>query len=80
MKEKKMINFFRKLQYVFQYGTELNSILLKERQEIANEASRIEHERVKHHLDLCYKHQQEAKHSHYSEKNCDYCKLLAQKH
>jgi hypothetical protein len=32
---------------------------------------------TKHHnLNLCYKHRQEQNRSHYSEKNCDYCKLL----
>lgn len=37
-----------------------------------------EREARKHHLNLCAKHQQEQNHSHYSEKNCDYCKLLKQ--
>ena len=71
-----MINFFHKLRLLFQYGPELNSLLLKERQELADESIRIEHERTKDHLQLCYSHQQENKHSHYGERNCDYCKLL----
>lgn len=29
-----------------------------------------------HRLNLCFKHRQEQNHSHYSENNCDHCKLL----
>jgi hypothetical protein len=37
-----------------------------------------EHEDNRHRLNLCYKHRQEAKRSHYSEHNCDHCKALAE--
>lgn len=42
---------------------------------------RFEKERISrmHNLNLCFKHRQEEHYSHYSEHNCDYCKLLEQR-
>lgn len=49
--------------------------ILDEREQAEKEARR---EAIKDNLHLCARHQQEAKHSHYAEHNCDYCKLEKQ--
>lgn len=67
-----MIAFFRKLSLIFKYGDELETLL----QNIRKEQRKKEREAKRHHLKLCIKHQQEQYRSHYSEHNCDYCKLL----
>lgn len=62
----------KKLILLFKYGKELEEVL-REKQE---EKLRLERESKKDNLKLCFKHKQESKRSHYSEDNCDYCKLL----
>ena len=59
---------------ILEYGPELKELLEEKKQAKLN----AEREADKHRLKLCFKHRQEPNHSHYSEKNCDYCKLQAQ--
>jgi len=66
------MSIFSRLALVFTHGPELEWIVRTQR---AEEKSR-EWEAQRHHLDLCFKHQQEQNHSHYSGKNCHYCQLL----
>jgi len=66
------MNFFKRIYLLFTYGKELDQVLKEKRQELL----KIERENNKHRLNLCYKHRQEPYFSHYSEDNCDYCKLL----
>lgn len=67
-----MKNFFKKLKLVFSYGSEIEDIL--------RDAHNVKAEKMRkqkaNYLHLCFSHQQEENHSHYSEHNCDYCKLL----
>jgi len=62
----------KRLKLLFTYGPELDQVLTQLRK--ANEER--EREQNRHRLDLCFKHRQEPKRSHFSEHNCDYCKLL----
>lgn len=63
--------FFKKLLFVFRYGDEILSLIKKENEE-KREADR---KLRQYNLNLCLAHQQERNRSHYSEHNCDYCKL-----
>lgn len=65
---------FKLIKMLFIYRKEL-SILLNRIKDENEEQGRLERT---HHLKLCKKHQQEQHRSPYSEKNCDYCKLLNQ--
>ena len=67
-----MIKLINRIRLLFTYGEEIDEVLEKMRKE------KEEKERIKRstYLKLCYKHQQEEYHSHYSEQNCDYCKIL----
>ena len=65
------MSMLKRLQYVFTAGPELDNLIKAERRRIEDE----EHKKRAHHLNLCEKHQQEHHRSHYSEANCDYCKL-----
>lgn len=64
--------FLRNLRLMFIHGPEFEAILKKEFEEKLKEEARLEKSR----LNLCFKHRQERNHSHFSEGNCDYCKLL----
>lgn len=66
------MNIFSRLKVCFTHGPELKTHLDQLRQDTL----KAEFESRKHNLNLCYKHRQEQNFSHYSEKNCDYCKLL----
>ena len=72
-----MFNFFDKIRLMGTYGSELESILKDKRKELESIAAKQEFDRTKDHLQLCFKHQQEERHSHYGEKNCNYRQLLA---
>jgi hypothetical protein len=72
-----MFGLFKKLRFVLTYGPEIDSVLTRERISIQAGHTERERERKRHHLNLCTKHQQEGNHSHFSEHNCDHCKLLA---
>ncbi len=65
------MNLIKKLKLLFSYNSELEILL----QKIKEEKIESERERTKDYLNLCAKHQQRNS-SIYSEKNCDYCKLL----
>lgn len=67
-----MDNFFQRLIYVFRCGPELAELLAHKEEEIRQR----DYAATKDNLNLCFKHQQERNHSHFSEHNCDYCKLL----
>lgn len=56
----------------------MRKTLLTKLKELEDEQAETERLKNKHRLKLCYKHRQEQNHSHYSPKNCDYCKLLQQ--
>ena len=60
------------LRLLFRYGSEIEKLLKVQEQE---EKDRIR-EGSRYNLKLCVKHRQEVNKSHYSEKNCDHCKLL----
>lgn len=66
-----MLELIKKLILVFKYGTEIETFLIK----IREEAEKRERIAKKDNLKLCLGHKQEETHSHYSEHNCDYCKL-----
>lgn len=66
------MSFFNKLKLVFAYGSELEELL----KNIKKEKSDEEFKRKLHHINLCLKHQQEERRSHYSEHNCHHCKLI----
>jgi hypothetical protein len=66
------MNFLKKLKLVFSYGPELEKILVQKREEILA----AEREKTKDYLNLCARHQQAHYGATYTEKNCDYCKLL----
>lgn len=68
-----MKNFFRRLLLVFMYGPELNQIVRKMRED----EERRQHALRSEYLQLCIRHQPVSPGSHFSEHNCDYCKLLA---
>lgn len=67
-----MRNFIAKLKLVLDYGPEIDEILQRRRLEKSVERAKED----RHQLNLCYRHRQEEKHSHYSDHNCDYCKAL----
>lgn len=69
-----MFNWLAKLHLVFRYGPELSEMLSKER--LANRQKEMDRKRT--HLNLCYEHQQESNHSHFSEHNCHHCQLLTE--
>jgi len=62
------------LTLIFTHGPELEQVL-EEKKRVKDDAER---EANAHRLNLCYKHRQEQNHSHFSEHNCDYCKLRNQ--
>lgn len=66
------MNILKKLNLIFTYGNELEQVLKDVKKKKEDEAFKA----CANHLNLCLKHQQERNHSHFSEKNCDYCKLL----
>jgi len=66
------MGILKRLKFVFTHKTDIESLLKKEQQ--AREE--IEFNEQRYHLNLCLKHQQERNRSHFSEANCDYCKLL----
>lgn len=63
---------FKKLLFLFKYSKEIEILLAQKRKEKED----AEFQARRHHLKLCLKHQQERNRSHFSESNCDYCKLL----
>lgn len=66
------MSMFGKLKLLFSYNDQLEELLVKMKRDKENK----ERDARRHHLDLCLKHKQERNHSHFSEHNCDYCKLL----
>lgn len=70
-----MKNFFSRLMLVLNYGSEIDDILREAHNEKAKEKAIQESKK----LDLCFDHQQRSVGSHYSEHNCDYCRLLKEK-
>lgn len=62
---------WNKLRLLFEYGPEIEALLVERRQKAADEAHKAKY----YHLDLCLKHKQEANQSHFSEHNCDFCKV-----
>lgn len=66
------MSFFKRLRWVFSHGPEIDELLEAARKEREDQ----EREENKYRLHLCHKHRQEPNHSHYSEYNCDYCRLL----
>lgn len=67
-----MINFIKRLLLIFTYPGELKEVLEEKRMKKIKQ----QRESERHNLNLCFKHRQEKNHSHFSEQNCDYCKLL----
>lgn len=67
------MSFLARVRLVFTHGKELEFLL----NVIRRDKEHAEWKARQHHLHLCVQHQQERNRSHYSEKNCDYCKLLA---
>lgn len=70
-----MLGFFTRLWWAITANEDF------EKEVIARKREREDKEREsrRYNLDLCYKHRQEHNHSHFSEKNCDYCKLLKER-
>lgn len=66
-----MITLLKRLTLIFSYGKELDEILMEKRMNKLMEEQKAR----KFNLKLCLKHKQEQNKSHYSEHNCDYCKL-----
>jgi len=66
------MNFFKRLKLVFTFGPEIDLVLEK----LRDERELAKREEEKFNLKLCSKHKQEKLQSQYSEKNCDYCRLL----
>ncbi len=62
----------RSIKLSFLYGEELE-VLLKQ---IKYKKEQEQFELKKDNLNLCLRHQQEENRSHYSEDNCDHCKVL----
>jgi hypothetical protein len=67
-----MFFIFKRIWLALTYGPELDVVAKKIREEKEKRQKELE----RHHLKLCFKHQQEKRYSHFSEHNCDYCKLL----
>ena len=67
------MNIFKQLALIRKYGKEIDQLLEYERVQLQKEA----YEATRYNLRLCLKHKQEADQSHYSEKNCDHCQVLA---
>ena len=68
----KLTKLLSRFQLTFKYGAELED-LLREAHNAKIEAARLQKAK---NLNLCWDHQQEDNHSHFSKHNCDYCKLL----
>lgn len=66
----------KRLALLFSAGNELDEFIERRRRE-KDEQERLER---MHHLNLCRTHQQEQNRSHFSERNCHYCQLLARLH
>ena len=64
------MNIFTRIKLIFTYTGELEEVAKKIRYEKAD-AERLA--RLSH-LKLCFEHQQERYHRHYSPENCDHCK------
>jgi len=69
-----IIKYHDMLMLILNYGPELEELLKEKKQERLE----AECEANAHRLNLCFKHRQEQNHSHFSEHNCDYCKLQNQ--
>lgn len=62
----------RRIKLLYWYGDTLDEVINEKIQERSDKVRKAQH----YHLNLCKGHMQEHNHSHYSSKNCDYCKLL----
>ena len=67
-----MINYIRKIIWAAKNYASIKKLVEKIHIENENQERKLRNQ----HLKLCFKHQQEQNHSHYSEKSCDYCKLI----